>query len=757
MGKHNKITTAMACAGLLVCTMTFAETKTKTDDNFEIISVTAQKRSQSIQDVPLSISAFGDEAIEKLGAKSFADLTIAIPSVSVQTGSGAFPVTYIRGIGTNDNSIGSEPSIGVYIDGVYASRLGGALTELLDVQRVEVLKGPQGTLFGRNSIGGAISIVTKKPTDEIEGKINLEYSSFNTIKTSAVLNAPLIDDTLFARAYVSKTTSDGWQENVLSDENGYQKDRLNAGIKLTWYLTDDVEVNFSSNFSDYDDTAGYVDNLASILPVSPETQILDDNKVVNGGFDVFGNPANNQTINVPRFERELQEHILDVSWSINDNVSFTSLSSYRDYTTISSRAYDGTEYFIGENIYSEESSESFGQEFRLSSESDSLFWVLGVSAFKEEAELDFTMKFFDIFMLQGMPINFGAPFTEHSLTAAETESFAIFGDANYKLTEQMSVTVGARYSKDEKSMAYNNGLHAEGAALLGGFGMVTPTPYQFVDSQGQVDLSATNQKDSWTDISPRVVLDYKFDSTLWYASVTQGYKSGAFNSYPSPDPTKFFLVFPEARASVEPETVTNYELGFKSELLDSDLQLNGSFYYMDYQDLQVFQIVGTLTQLANAGAAKSSGFELDGRYFINQELSLLFNATWMDTEYKEYKYGEIDYAGTPLLFSPELSGSISFDYQTSIENIGEFNAFLIYSYRGDHLLSSAYEQEAYAVVNANISLMSDDEAWQLSLFANNLMDEAFLTSVSDNLSSFGFTGAFRNTPRSYGLSLTYNF
>jgi len=239
--------------------------------------------------------------------------------------------------------------------------------------------------------------------------------------------------------------------------------------------------------------------------------------------------------------------------------------------------------------------------------------------------------------------------------------------------------------------------------------------------------------------------------------VTQGYKSGGYNSYPSPDPTKYFLVFPEARASVEPETVTNYELGFKSELLNSDLQLNGSFYYMDYKNLQIFQVVGTLTQLANAGEAKSSGLELDGRYFINQEFSLLLNATWMDTEYKEYKYGEIDYAGTPLLFSPELSGSISFDYQTSIENIGEFSGFLTYSYRGDHLLNNTYEQSAYSIVNAKISLMSDDETWQLSLFGNNLMDKAFLTSTSSSLTSFGIIGAIRNQPRTYGLSLAYSF
>ena len=530
MFKKKLLVNAIASAVMLTSAIAVAqESNVKDKEEFEVIAVTAQKRAQSIQDVPISMSAFGEESIEKLGAKSFADLTVAIPGVSVKTGSGAFPVTYIRGIGTNDTSIGADPSIGVYIDGVYASRLGGALTEFLDIERVEVLKGPQGTLFGRNSIGGAISIVTKKPSDELEGKLNLELGSFNTLKTSGLVNVPLIEDSLYARGYISKTTSDGWQENAFSDENGYQQDRINAGVKFTWIASDDLELNYSSNFSDYDDTAGYLDNVASAFPTSPDTQIGDDEKVVSGGFDVFGNASNNQPVNVPVFKRELQEHILDIEWQISDSMSFTSLTSVRDYTTASSGEYDGTEFFVGENIGSEETSESFGQEFRISSESDDLFWVLGVSAAKEEAGLDFSMKFLDVGMLQGAPINGGAPFQEDSLTATETESFAIFGDASYKLTTEMSVTVGARYSNDDKTMSYNNGFHANGAAMLGGLGMIVPTPFQFVDSYGQTDPSATTQAGSWTDFSPRIVLHYQHNNTLWYGSVTQGYKSGAFN------------------------------------------------------------------------------------------------------------------------------------------------------------------------------------------------------------------------------------
>ncbi|WDE08907.1 TonB-dependent receptor [Thalassomonas viridans] len=727
------------------------------DKNVEVISVTAQKRPQSIQDVPIAMSAFGEADLDKIGASSFSDLTVMVPSISVQTGSDAFPVTYIRGIGSNDTSIGAEPSIGVYIDGVYASRLGGAMTELLDIERVEILKGPQGTLFGRNAIGGAISITTKKPSDELAGKIKLEASSFNSWQTSGILNVPLIDDSLYLRAFGSLTQSDGWQKNTLSDENGYQKDRKTAGLKLTWEPTDDLAINFSNTWSDYDDTAGYLDNYLSVFPISPLTSVLDDKKVVNGGLDAFSNPANNQAVNVPVFKRDLKEHWLDITWYITDNLSLTSLSTYRGYTTTSSREYDGTELFIGENILSIEESNSMSQEFRLSSDEGALFWLVGVSAHKEDADLDFTSKFLDLGLLQGTSFNFGAPFTENSLTSSTSESFAFFGDTSFDINDRLTLTLGGRFSYDKKSMNYDNGLHENGAAAFGGFGIIVPTPHQFVDANGNVDLAATKVKDSWTDFSPRLVVDYKLDDTLLYASITKGYKSGAFNSYPSPDATNGLMVVPEARESVAPETVINYELGFKSTLLEQDLTINGSFYYMDYDDLQIFQVVGTLLQLTNAGKAKSSGLEIDSRYYLNNELSFLINATWMDTQYDEYQFAGTDYSGTALLYSPELSASFSLDYQTSVGQLGELNAFLTYSYKGKHFLSPGIEQESYALLNGKITLLNEENNWELALFANNLTNKSFLTSVSTSLASFGVIGANRNTPRSYGLSLSYRF
>ena len=259
------------------------------------------------------------------------------------------------------------------------------------------------------------------------------------------------------------------------------------------------------------------------------------------------------------------------------------------------------------------------------------------------------------------------------------------------------------------------------------------------------------------DFTTRNVIDYKIDNSLIYASVTKGYKSGAFNSYPAPNAALGFRVAPESRNSVSPETVVNYELGFKSTMLNKDLTLNGSFYYVDYQDLQIFQVVGGITRLENAGKALSNGFELDGRYNVSKDLTVLFNATWMDSEFKDYIVSGEDLSGTSLLFTPTFSGGVSIDYSKNVEGIGELRSFVTYSYKGEHLLASGIEQDPYFLLNAKISLLSDNDKWEVALFGNNLTDEAFLTNIAGLLSQFGFTGAYRNAPRTFGASLTYRF
>jgi iron complex outermembrane receptor protein len=348
---------------------------------------------------------------------------------------------------------------------------------------------------------------------------------------------------------------------------------------------------------------------------------------------------------------------------------------------------------------------------------------------------------------------------EHSHTNSNTDSYAVYGDLTWQATDRLNITVGARYSEDEKDVEWKNPLlQPNGASGLGGFGYVLTSLSQFVDANGNPDASQAKREDSWSDFSPRVVLDYSLtEDAMLYASVTKGFKSGGFNSTPSPDATNSLLVVPAATESVDPEEVINYEVGIKSTWLDNRLMVNASVFSLDYDDLQVRQINGTVVQIANAGEASNKGLELEVKYQITQDLMLMANGTWMDAEYEEYVDGGIDYAGTPLLFSPDFSGSIALDHSYHIDGVGELRSFISYSYKDDHLLHELYEQDSYGLVDARVSFLTEDGNWEVAVFGSNLTDEDYATNWVGQTAVFGVTSVYRNTPRMLGASASYKF
>jgi iron complex outermembrane receptor protein len=664
-----------------------------------IIVVTAQKRAQRAQDVPIALTAFGGEAIEQLGALDFADLADVTPGLAVTGGSDAFARTYIRGIGTNDTGIGAEPSVGVYVDGVYAARIGGALTDLVDIDRVEVLKGPQGTLFGRNSIAGAISVITNKPEDYINGMIGVEYASFDTVRVRGMINVPIAGDKFILRASGSYMKSDGWQRNIINNGPGDTRDRYTVMLKALVRPADNVEVTLSSMFSSADEVTLYADNLVAAPPfgtsADPLTKITTDRLTVNGGVDIFGNPANNIAPTIPVFNRDLQQHSLNLEWEISPSLTLTSLTAYRAFDTSSARDYDGTQFYVGANEGSRDRNETFSQEIRLSGTSDALDWFIGGSYADERNRLDFTIGLFDFgpFLL-GTRINGGRPFFEVGKSEAGMESYAAFGDAIWHVNDQFNVTFGARWSHDQKYIQFqnpNNIPGVTGAVGLGGFGFVQATAAQFVNANGVSDPSQQRREGSWSDFSPRLVVDYKINpDVMIYAGVTRGYKSGGFNSTPSPITTPgsplFLRVTPAQTDPVRPETATNFEGGIKAHLFDRMLTLNLSAFYVNFKDLQVQQVVGTVNQITNAGKASNRGIEFDLRLEPVEGLALMANGTWMDARYDRYFRGAVDLSGSPLIFSPDFAGSVAASYTLDLGGAGNLELYGNYAYMGDYLI-----------------------------------------------------------------------
>lgn len=730
----------------------------------EEVVVTAQKRAQSAQDVPIALAAFSEDMLKQVGATDFKGLTNMTPGFSVSGSSDAFPSPYIRGVGSNDNGVGTDPSVGVYVDGIYVSRKGGALTDLLDVERVEILKGPQGTLFGRNSIGGAISITTQKPTNELSGMLSAEVGNYDSHVVKGMVNMPLIEDELFVRASGIVRKRDGWLENVVDGNEGNERDRATGNLKITWLPSEDLEIELANSWSRIDETGNYTETLIAGAPVSALTTDLTDNKVVSGGAHLYGNPALDRDPLESRFERTLRSHSLTINWDVNDELSFTSLSSYRTYETFSSGTYAGNEYYVGANEGATESNESISQEFRLNGSSDKLTWFVGLSGSHERNAMAFTIGLADNDLL-GFYINGLAPFFEDSLVKTTTDSYALYGDATWHATDKLNVTFGARYSVDEKEISYRNPEQVNGAAALAGMfgspvGLIMPTEAQFIAPR---DLD-----DSWSNLSPRLVLDYVItEDMMAYASVTKGYKSGGFNTYPSvgqdiTDLATLGMVTQEAVASVDPEIVTSYELGLKSTFLDGRVIFNTALFAYDYDDLQVFVINGAVTQLANAGKASAEGVEMDLTYHITPEWTVIANAAWTEATYDEFVNNGEDLSGTDRLFSPEWTGTLALDYHTDVEGFGildggEFRAFVTYAFKDDYLIDPDYEQESYGLVDARVSLTSADEQWEVAIYGSNLTNEDYLTSYTDQLQSYGFVGATRNEPRMFGASATYNF
>ena len=750
---------SLLASAICMSTQISAQDKNKLTNNgdIEVIMVSAQKRLQSVQEVPISMSAFSGDMIKQIGATDFKGLTDVTPGFSVVGGSDAFPRSYIRGVGSNDTGVGVDPSVGIYIDGIYAFRNGGALTDLMDIERIEILKGPQGTLFGRNSIGGAISIVTAKPTEDLSGEIALELGNYNSQVVKGLINIPLIDDSLYVRASGVVRKRDGWQENKLSSVKGNSRDRASGRLKFTWYPHDDIEVNQSNGWSRFDEVSTNLENYSSVYPIDELAQVHDDKKMVNGGLDFWGNSNNDQAPLVPILDRRVRDHSLSVDWFVNDGITFTSLSAYRTFTTFNTSDYDGTEYYFGENEGSKEHNETISQEFRLSGASDSLDWFIGTSYSHERNKMDFLIGLFDFGPLIGSNLNNGAPFLEDSQVRTVTDSFAVYGDATWHVNDKLNLTVGARYSSDDKSIHYNNPIQTQGAVNLGGLGFVMPIASQFVDENGIPNPAYQHLDDDWDDFSPRFVVDYKLsDDAMIYGSVTMGYKSGGFNTYPSPATDSGFIVTPDATASVDPELATSYELGLKSTWLDDDLTLNASLFVLDYEDLQVREIVGTVVQLANAGKATNQGLEFDMNYQVTSDLAVVLNGTWMDAEYDEYISGGVDLAGTPLLYSPNFEGSVALDYFKEIEGAGELRGFISIAYKGDHQIHETLEQEAYTTVSARLSLLTQSD-WEFAIFGSNLTDEVFLNSYTGQMNTFGLVAVTRNEPRTFGISATYSF
>lgn len=724
----------------------------------EEIVVTAQRKSENLQQVPITVQAITAAAIQNLGIKSSTDLSQFTPNVAIATpaGEGNQPIITIRGIGLNDyNSNNSGPN-GVYIDEVYLSAPGSQTFQVFDLEQIEVLKGPQGTLYGRNTSGGAINFISTKPSDVFTADAHLSYSSFNTFNFEGAVGGPITSN-LSGRIAVTTKQSDGYMHNSLTgqDENGANS--YAARAQLLYKASDALKVLLTLH-------GGYVDNRPTeyrhVGSINPATGAYCSVSATLSGQCIdalgYGTPSGFYDGAWNR-----QQHLRIRDWGASARVdytpgpiTFTSLTALTHNDRFHPEDSDASPNRLIEINYGVQSN-TITQEFRASQTTSRFDWVAGAYLLHEILRQDQpSFVFLDIDKIYGAHAGDGTAFVSPNRNRQGTDSYAVYGQGDYNLTDRLKLTVGGRYSSEKKTFAYTAG-YAFQAGGIDHFAPVINVP----SFGGRLRDDAFNY---------RLALNYAAtDDLRVYASVASGFKSGGFNGgFLSADPSEIAVQL----TPVSPEHVTAFEVGVKADLLDRRLRVNASVFYNDYRDMQVFTLIPSpiqnipLNVLDNAPKAHTQGLDLSiigkpvGWITITQSLGLL------DTRLDRYTVTRDprtpDYSGNKLPLAPEVSASTIVEVKREMFG-GTTDLQLSANYKSKQFFDTSNNplttQKPYWIANARLGYSPDQAAWEAAVFVRNLNDQKYLVDAFDLSTPFGVVEQIVGVPRSVGVELNYKF
>lgn len=752
----------------------------------EEVMVTAQKRPQSLRDVPLSVNALSGEKIESAGITNIETMADYIPSFNMtQTGIGTNIA--IRGISSGVNQ-GFEQSAAQFIDGIHYGRAQLSRAPFLDLERVEVLRGPQSILFGKNSTAGAISITTAKPGDEFEAKISALYEPEHGEQDIRMVFSSPLSDTVSIRLAVLDSSIDGYFENTTlgRDESGDESRVVRATLQWKpsdlWDITLKVEDgSFDSNGRNIEVVKPVGGSYANALAFFTKGQYLLDtthdwNRQSNGDYSY--NDTENVTLNI---ERELGDHTL------------TSVTGYNAYTyqELCDCDFTGASGF---NILSDEDYSQVSQELRLASSEDQTVSYIGGLFFQAS-----DLKFHDTVGVPGDSFIATAFSSLLGATAAnllrnassqrdfeqETELAAVFAQATWNFTDLSRVILGARYTQETKE-ASRHQYHVSntGVELPQG---TTTQPYNVIWSQFKIDPHQINGDRDESGFTPQITFQHDLNSTdMLYASYTTGYKSGGFDVRANAAPNELDGIYPgiEGTWEFEEEKVRNFELGGKFVMADGAAELNIAAFRSEFEDMQTSQFDGSLSfNVTNAGEAVVQGLEIDGRWALMDNVLLRGGAAYIDFEYTDFPNSQC-YFGQPAAernpdnptvcdatgkrreFTPEYQGNVGVDYTLNFSNGLKLVNTLDVIYSSEYLttpsLDPKFEQSSYTKINARIALSDGDDMWELALIGKNLTDESIVTyanglPVATTVSSGTGYYAFYERPRSIAIQGTVRF
>ncbi|MEJ8567968.1 TonB-dependent receptor [Elongatibacter sediminis] len=715
----------------------------------EEIVVTARKRAQSIQDVSMSITAFSGEQVEEFRIINAQDLSWFTPGLFATGSRGdADPLYTIRGIGLNDAFSNNNPTVGVYFNEVNQPYTPMMAFQLFDLDRVEVLKGPQGTLYGRNTTGGAINVFSRRPGEEVNGYVRGDVGNYDRYELEAAVGGPLSDQLGGRISFLTIQQNEGWVTNAFNGQEIGELDQTAVRGTLDWNPNDDVNVLFVGYYArDKSDSAarehvGFADGAFSPNLCAPALRgERDESQCVSflGYSDPFPDryTVENSSIFGQESDGESFGVSLAVNWQIGD-MTLSSVTGYSDYDRVYTEDSDGTPIIMIDTQSTNEI-EVFSQELRLAATTEGgLDWVVGAYFTDDEMFFDFQQALDEHIFLTRISQNF----------TQSTTAWAVFGYATLPLSDRWSLVGGLRYTDEEKDFDYFGFDHDPfGTTTMPAIGVV-PVP-EYHDSISH---------DAWTG---ELGLEYHIsDESMVYANVSKGFKSGGY---------KGAVSFTEAELEpFEPETLYAYEVGIKSTLADGSVRLNAAAYYYDWEDFQAFvtEIRGgvPVLVLSNAGDAEVTGAEVDLLWQPTERLQLGAGLNWMDTEITKYNAipGTGDNAGNKLANSPDLMFNGRARYEFPVGD-GGWTGFVAADamYRDDVFFSlgnnGQNSQDAFWLWNGRIGFISPDGHWDVSVWGKNLGDKFYITQSYDNTGGIFPSQNFLGMPRTYGVSVKYSF
>jgi outer membrane receptor protein involved in Fe transport len=788
---------ALAIATQLAIPASAQDTPAPSDSPaLEEVMVTAQKRPQSLRDVPISVNALSSKKIEEAGITSVERVADYIPSFNMtQTGIGTNIA--IRGISSGVNP-GFEQSAAQFVDGIHFGRSQLSRAPFLDLERVEILRGPQSILFGKNSTAGAISITTAKPGTEHEAKLSYLYEPEHGEQDLRLILSGPISDTVGGRLAILDSQIDGFMENTTlgRDESGDDNRVIRA--TLVWQPSDLWDITLKLEDGSFDSEGRNIEVLRPVEIPSPTTGVAtpyanalqfftqgaylldtthDWKRQSNGDFSY--NDTENVTLTV---ERELGEHTL------------TAVTGYNAYTydELCDCDFTGASGF---NILSNEDYRQVSQEIRITSPEDGTFSYIG-GLFFQSSSMDFNDAVrvpTDSFIATAFTPILGAGAANLLRGASSNRSFeqdtdlaAIFAQLTWNFTDTSRAIFGARHTTETKE-ASRTQYHVSNTGTILPQGSATD-PYNIIWSQFKIDPHSVKGDRDESGFTPSITFQQDFwGSDMFYLSYTTGFKSGGFDVRANAAPNELDGVYPaiEGTWEFEEEKVQNFEAGTKLVLADGAAELNIAAFRSEFEDMQTSQFDGSLSfNVTNAGEAVVQGVEIDGRWAIIDNLMLRGGMAYIDFEYTDFPNsqcyfgqpdnvlptgdGVCDATGQRREFTPELQGNVGVDYTINFSNGLKLVNTLDLIYSDEYLttpsLDPRFSQDAYTKVNARIALSGNDDTWELAVIGKNLGDESIVSyanglPVASTVTRGTGSGyyAFYERPRSVAVQGTIRF